>query len=444
MKLELSQAIKAFEIDDFRKECLNYKFPVVYCFYNKVNQKIYIGSSYNMHKRYVNYHLAIRDVYKFHSPILKRAFTKYGSSGFLFLILEQWEDSKVSKEELLAREQFYLDTYSPFGPNGYNSCPESSSCFGSKRSEEVKRKNSELQRTLLNNAILRKEDIVPIFEMFDRGISRKEIAKTFGVKQKTLACVLSRETWFHVEVPEELENSVKNKLVSQISLEKAFEIGKILLEHRFGGKTVSAIAKENNIDVSVAKRINLGSNFPEVLKSLCNGDDRIIPRNFDKNIKVEEVFPSISSDILDSSQSYVNIAKKYNICSASVIKAAKRIGAPRRAECVSFETAMAIGKDLLETNSTKLTALKFSVSLNTVQNISSGNTFPEVLKSVKPGAVSIVYSRKNIPLSRLKYLVILIKQNFRTQNIILLSEFSGNFVRKWTKMYQDKQLKKSR
>lgn len=79
-----------------------------------VNQRIYIGSSINLirrfgeHKRYLN-------AGTHHSHYLQSAWNKYGVSNFAFEVIELCEP-----DALLEREQHYLDTLNPFLPNGYN------------------------------------------------------------------------------------------------------------------------------------------------------------------------------------------------------------------------------------------------------------------------------------------------------------------------------------
>ena len=87
----------------------------IYKIVNTKNQKIYIGSSKNLDKRWDehrknllnNKHINIK---------LQRAWNKYGSDSFQFQIIEQCDVSN-----LYDREQYYLDSLMPWKQNvGYN------------------------------------------------------------------------------------------------------------------------------------------------------------------------------------------------------------------------------------------------------------------------------------------------------------------------------------
>jgi len=68
---------------------------------------------------------------KHHSIHLQRAWQKHGEAAFVFSIIEH-----VHADELIAREQYYLDTLRPFGTNGYNIAPMAGSTRGVKRTPE--------------------------------------------------------------------------------------------------------------------------------------------------------------------------------------------------------------------------------------------------------------------------------------------------------------------
>lgn len=78
------------------------------------NGKIYIGSANNIDKRWKRH---VNDLKKNkHVNIhLQRAFDKYGIESFHFEIVEL-----CNKEELLLKEQLYIDNFQPFNENGFN------------------------------------------------------------------------------------------------------------------------------------------------------------------------------------------------------------------------------------------------------------------------------------------------------------------------------------
>ena len=99
----------------------------IYQIYNKINNKSYIGSSVRLNKRWKR-HLTDLKCNVHHSLALQRAHNKYGCDNFEFLILEYCEN-----EQLLEREQYYLDSLKP----EYNICKIAGNCLGIKQSEET-------------------------------------------------------------------------------------------------------------------------------------------------------------------------------------------------------------------------------------------------------------------------------------------------------------------
>jgi hypothetical protein len=53
-----------------------------------------------------------------------------------------------------------------------------------------------------HQAKLKEKDIVPIFEMYERGMSMEDIGNKFGVTRMAISSVLCRNSWKHVEIPE--------------------------------------------------------------------------------------------------------------------------------------------------------------------------------------------------------------------------------------------------
>lgn len=100
----------------------------IYCITNKINNKIYIGSTstgfylrYHQHKS--NYNIGKKEI-----RILYRAFDKYGINNFKFEIVEI-----CKKENCIKREQFYIDK-----GTDYNCCMIAGSLLGLKHSITAK------------------------------------------------------------------------------------------------------------------------------------------------------------------------------------------------------------------------------------------------------------------------------------------------------------------
>jgi group I intron endonuclease len=87
----------------------------IYKITNLINKKFYIGSSSNISRRWVN-HKCNLNRKDHHNKHLQRAWDKYGKGSFSFEILEI-----CNKDNLLEREQWYLDNLKPWVKDiGYN------------------------------------------------------------------------------------------------------------------------------------------------------------------------------------------------------------------------------------------------------------------------------------------------------------------------------------
>jgi len=120
------------------------KHSAIYKIINIANNKIYIGSSVDVMKRY-NGHLEDLNNNKHRNQLLQRAYNKYGKNSFEFTILLY-----LNKDSLIEKEQEYIDLYQATNRKyGFNICPVAGTTLGVKRpganigrilSEETKRK----------------------------------------------------------------------------------------------------------------------------------------------------------------------------------------------------------------------------------------------------------------------------------------------------------------
>jgi group I intron endonuclease len=102
----------------------------VYCIVNFINGHFYVGSSKNISNRWSRHKSDLRKE-KHGNRYLQRAWNKYGVENFGFNIIEE-----TSVENLVEREQYYLDSCKP----QYNMCPNAFTIRGIKRTQEVKDK----------------------------------------------------------------------------------------------------------------------------------------------------------------------------------------------------------------------------------------------------------------------------------------------------------------
>ncbi len=88
----------------------------VYRIINKINNKVYIGSTIDAERRRIE-HFSQLENNKHINPHLQNAYNKYGKDAFMFDVIE----SNLDDGELLKREQHYIDLFNSSNSNfGYN------------------------------------------------------------------------------------------------------------------------------------------------------------------------------------------------------------------------------------------------------------------------------------------------------------------------------------
>lgn len=115
--------------------------PAVYAIVNRVNGKLYVGSSLRARSRW-NKHYAQLEQGTHGNRYLQNAWRKHGKGAFKFTVLEPCDASS-----LRAREQWWLDEMrSADRARGYNLHPATASPSGYKHSTATKQKHYEMRR----------------------------------------------------------------------------------------------------------------------------------------------------------------------------------------------------------------------------------------------------------------------------------------------------------
>jgi group I intron endonuclease len=92
------------------------KISGIYVIKNKINSKVYVGSSKSVYYRWAGQHKPRLKKSKHENVHLQHAWDKYGENNFEFLILEECEASA-----LLAREEYWIEHYKSWDRKfGYN------------------------------------------------------------------------------------------------------------------------------------------------------------------------------------------------------------------------------------------------------------------------------------------------------------------------------------
>lgn len=132
------------------------RFSGIYEIRNLSNNKRYIGSSYNIHKRWLQHRWDLENK-KHHSRHLQLSWDRYGSDNFQIFVLE-----KTGIENLETRERYYVEFYeSTNGEFGYNETSGGKGCPDRKVAIETREKisnsnkgkrHSEISKTRISEA----------------------------------------------------------------------------------------------------------------------------------------------------------------------------------------------------------------------------------------------------------------------------------------------------
>lgn len=105
----------------------------IYGIINKINGNKYVGSAIDFYKRKKRHIWELNGGFH-HSNILQKAWNKYGSDVFEFLVLEEVQE----KENLIVREQWWIDNSN----SKYNVCKTAGNTLGRLCSLETRKKIS--------------------------------------------------------------------------------------------------------------------------------------------------------------------------------------------------------------------------------------------------------------------------------------------------------------
>lgn len=430
MKAILKESLEIFEIDEFAKNKRKYKDAYIYAFFNKIDEKFYIGSSSNLKNRFKHYYHATNNTFKFHSESLRTVFAEHPKNNFLFLILEKVDDF----ENLLSREQFYLDKYKPFGKNGYNTNLKAHSSINSSRLPQVREANAARQMgENSSQAKLKNENIVDIFNDFAWSAkSRREIAKKHGISSHQVTLILRRRCWYHVKIDEKTLKKVEENFIPKMSEDQAFIIG-VKLKN---GETPKNISKELKTSVANIHNINNGRSFPNVKNKLNPTGDLIYDFKVN-NKKNAELWLAIEGELAVNSNRK-DIAKKFGVSLGLVSKVKKKLKIQRPPSLMSPEMAKNIAQLLKDGLSANEIKEKCGVSSSTINKINKGEIYPEEKARISPSSLYINPPKNLISLSRKKNLVRMIRQEEKTEIIREILGFSRNYINQWKKMFREK------
>lgn len=145
------------------------KMTGIYKITNLKNQKVYIGQSINIHKRWINHKASYNNPKKecYNYPLYK-AFRKYGIENFSFEVIEE-----CKQEDLNSREIFWISYYNSYS-SGYNQNEGGSFAHYNKLSKKLVLEIIKILQTSNENS--------------------EEIGKRFGVSGRTVRAINSGES----------------------------------------------------------------------------------------------------------------------------------------------------------------------------------------------------------------------------------------------------------
>jgi len=185
----------------------------IYSITCKVNNKVYIGSSINIAKRWRE-HLSLLRSGKHPNQYLQHTFTKYGEESFSFSIVVGCEP-----EMLLIEEEKQIKIYNSFS-DGFNLVETpTTNMLGYKHTEESLKKMSKIRKKLGRvSGSLSIEQVRRMRQPFFDGARVSDLSSLYGVNRKTIReCVYLKtyqdvpcEISGYTEMLEELKEAREN------------------------------------------------------------------------------------------------------------------------------------------------------------------------------------------------------------------------------------------
>lgn len=219
----------------------------VYKIINKINGKVYIGSSKDISKRWCRHKADLRRNIH-HSLHLQRAWNKYGEENFIFEIIEVLHN--IELKDQFAKEQEYIDYYNACDYEyGYNVQKNAQGCG-----------NSGLTA---NRSKLTYEQVEEIkIRVISNGENPDKITSEYNVSTDTIRRILNGDTYKEVRPDLTRDKNVKiqyredgvfditdnsNKIINLYS--EGFSISDII-NMGFKGTTVRRNIKKYNEQIN--------------------------------------------------------------------------------------------------------------------------------------------------------------------------------------------------
>jgi len=183
----------------------------------KLTGKIYIGSSVNINRRWMN-HKNLLKQNKHYNKYLQSSWNKYGEENFEWRVIEI-----VDKENLIESELKWFTNTDCHNPDlGFNLTAPVKGCFGYKPSNESRlkmSKSAKIAHSKRSKPLIEKSKIQNIIDLYKKGDTCNDISIKHNLSASTIYKIL-------IENKVELRNkSEANKIVSDKVLIKLYNMG---------------------------------------------------------------------------------------------------------------------------------------------------------------------------------------------------------------------------
>ncbi|SRR3990167_8468792 len=241
------------------------KIPGIYKIVNKINNKVYVGSSKNVSNRWSGHKQNLKHNKNSPNKHLQRSWNKYGKENFQFIMLESIIVERKNEQELKTylaeRENYWKDFYRSNDPKcGYNKLLICESSLGYKHTIEAKKnmseahkgkklslehrkKLSEVRKGRIVSKETREKISIAHFGMVRSSEARKNMSLAHFGKcgEKSSRRILTEEQVF------EIIKKYKNKEGSYSELAQEYGVSKATISHIITGiswSSITGITKE--------------------------------------------------------------------------------------------------------------------------------------------------------------------------------------------------------
>lgn len=205
----------------------------IYKIQNKVTDKVYIGKSVNIKKRWIQHRCHLNNNVHVNG-YLQKAWNKYGENGFDFSVLCECEESVLDEKEI-----YYINLYKATDRSyGYNLREGGD---GGTMSQET------IEKLRGVGSTLSEDDVRHIKMCMYLLMDRKEIAEMYNVSPKVLTAISQGKNWGYV-LPE-LNDKIHNLKQSLID-----ERNQMIIDYYDNGLKITDIVKLTGLSTSIVEK----------------------------------------------------------------------------------------------------------------------------------------------------------------------------------------------